>query len=112
MIAVVAARTHEIGVLLSVGFRCRSIFATFLFESALMGLVGGLLGILFILPFQGMETGAVNWNTFTDVSFSFQITLPLALRSFGLAFVLGLIGGVLPAIRAARLRPVEALREV
>lgn len=110
MIAAIAARTHEIGVLLALGYGRRTIFLTFLIEAALIGLAGGLLGLLLILPLQGTETGAMNWNTFTDVSFRFDLTPALALKAFALAFVLGLIGGLIPALRAARLKPVVALR--
>ncbi|MHC4844555.1 MAG: ABC transporter permease [Planctomycetota bacterium] len=112
MLASVAARTHEIGVLLAVGYRRTSIFLAFLMEAALIGLLGGVLGLLIALPFNGTETGLANWNTFTDVSFAFTLTPGLAVKSFFLAFVLGLIGGTLPAIRAARLKPVDAFRQL
>jgi putative ABC transport system permease protein len=112
MLASVSARTHEIGVLLAVGYRRTSIFLAFLLEAALIGLIGGVLGLLIALPFNGTETGLMNWNTFTDVSFAFTLTPKLAMDSFLLAFVLGLIGGTLPAIRAARLKPVDALRQL
>jgi len=112
MLAAVAARTHEIGVLLAIGYSRFSIFLAFLVESALIGLIGGLLGLLIALPFNGHETGLSNWNTFTEVSFAFRLTPQLALQSFILAFLLGLIGGALPALRAARLKPVEAFREL
>ncbi|MEE8142686.1 MAG: ABC transporter permease [Planctomycetota bacterium] len=112
MIASVASRTHEIGVLLAIGFQRRSIFLTFLVESALVGLIGGALGLLLVLPFNGIETGAMNWNTFTDVTFAFQLSPALVGMSFTLAFLLGLIGGVLPAVRAAMLKPIDALRQV
>ncbi|MHC5210954.1 MAG: ABC transporter permease [Planctomycetota bacterium] len=111
MLASVASRTHEIGVLLALGYRRGAIFLSFLIESAAIGLLGGLLGLLIALPFHGVETGLANWNTFTDVSFAFSLTPTLALQSFLLAFVLGVLGGALPALRAARLRPVEAFRE-
>ncbi len=112
MLASVAARTHEVGVLLAIGYSRLSIFFTFLFESALIGLIGGVLGVLIALPFDGLETGMANWNTFTDVSFAFRLTPQLALTSFILAFALGLIGGTLPALRAASLKPVEAFRQL
>jgi putative ABC transport system permease protein len=111
MLASVASRTHEIGVLLALGYRRGAIFLAFLIESAVIGLLGGLLGLLIALPFDGVETGLANWNTFTDVSFAFSLTPTLALQSFLLAFVLGVLGGALPALRASRLRPVEAFRE-
>ena len=112
MLASVAARTHEVGVLRAIGYSRFSIFFTFLFESALIGLIGGVLGLLIALPFNGLETGMANWNTFTDVSFAFRLTPELAAKSFILAFALGLIGGTLPALRAASLRPVDAFRQL
>jgi ABC-type antimicrobial peptide transport system permease subunit len=111
MLASVASRTHEIGVLLALGYQRGSIFLAFLVEAAAIGVLGGLLGLLIALPFDGVETGLANWNTFTDVSFAFALTPALALQSFLLAFVLGVLGGTIPAWRASRLRPVEALRE-
>lgn len=110
MLASVGARTHEIGVLLAVGFKRWAIFLAFLAEAAFIGLIGGALGILLVLPFHGMETGLMNWSTFTDVSFAFTLTPDLVVTSVGIAFVLGIIGGALPAIRAAMLKPVEAFR--
>jgi len=112
MLASVAARTHEVGVLRAIGYSRLSIFLTFLFESALIGLIGGVLGLLIALPFDGLQTGMANWNTFTDVSFAFRLTPSLALTSFVLAFALGLIGGTLPALRAASLKPVDAFRQL
>ncbi len=112
MLASVASRTHEIGVLLAVGYKRRAIFLAFLLESALIGLIGGLFGLLLALPFNGAEFGMTNFNTFTDVSFGFRLTPGLALTSFALAFGLGLLGGTLPALRAAMLKPVEAFRQL
>ncbi|MFQ5655122.1 MAG: ABC transporter permease, partial [Planctomycetota bacterium] len=100
MLASVAARTHEIGVLLAIGFRRWQVFLAFLAESALIGLAGGLIGVLIILPFDGIETGAMNWNTFTDVSFAFRHSPALVVEAVLLAFLLGVLGGVVPALRA------------
>jgi len=110
MLAAVAARTHEVGVLLAIGYGRGSILLAFLLESALIGVLGGALGVLITLPFDGLQTGMMNFQTFTDVSLAFSVTPRLVGLSFGLAFVLGLAGGALPAARAARLQPVEALR--
>ncbi len=110
MLASVGSRTHEIGVLLALGYSRFSVFITFLFESAVIGVLGGALGVLITLPFDGLGTGLTNFNTFTDVSFAFTVTPRLVGTAFVLAFGLGLVGGALPAWRAARMQPVEALR--
>jgi len=112
MLSSVSARTHEIGVLLAVGYGRFAIFCAFLIEAALLGALGGLLGILLTLPFNGIETGLTNWDTFTDVSLAFRVTPRLAVISFLLAFGLGIVGGTLPALRASRMQPVEALRSL
>jgi ABC-type lipoprotein release transport system permease subunit len=110
MLASVAARTHEIGVLLALGYKREAIFFAFLFEALLIGLIGGALGVLLVLPLNGTKTGAMNWNTFTDISFEFQVTPGLMAVSVSIALLLGIVGGVLPALRAALLKPVEAFR--
>jgi putative ABC transport system permease protein len=112
MSAAVSARTHEVGALMAIGYTRAAVVLTLLIEAALIGLVGGALGLLLALPFDGMQTGMTNWNTFSDVSFRFDLTPVLALKSFLLAFTLGVIGGIVPAVRAARLKPVEALRSL
>ena len=110
MFAAVSSRTHEIGILLASGFRPFSIFLAFLIEALLLGLGGGLLAALLLLPLHGLETSTTNFQTFTEVAFSFQIT-PLVLGvSIFFASLLGTFGGALPAWRAARLLPTEALR--
>lgn len=110
MLAAVSSRTHEVGVLLSLGYGRLAVFLTFLLESALIGVAGGVLGVLLALPFDGMGTGLMNFNTFTDVSFAFRLTPELVLQSVGLSLLLGVVGGTLPALRASRMTPVEALR--
>ena len=112
MLSAIASRTHEIGILRSIGFRPGAIFLSFLFEAVLLGLLGGVFGCLLILPLHGIQTGTTNFQTFTEVAFGFRIT-PLVLGvSVGVAIALGLIGGLLPAWRAAKMRPTEALRRV
>ena len=110
MLAAVGARTHEVGILRSLGFSSFGILIGFLIEAALIGLVGGILGCLLVLPLDGLETGTMNWNTFTENAFAFRVDAPLMLTAVVIAAVLGIVGGLLPAIRAARLKPVEAMR--
>jgi len=110
LLSAVSARTHEIGVLLSLGFRPWAIFVSFLFEALMLGLLGGAVGCLVVLPLDGVQTGTTNFQTFTEVAFAFRTT-PLVLGvAVALAVVLGLLGGAFPAWRAARLPPVAALR--
>jgi len=110
MLSSIASRTHEIGILLACGFRPVPIFLSFLFESLVLGLAGGVLGWLLILPINGIETGTTNFQTFTEVAFAFRVTPQVALTAIVFSLVLGLLGGALPAWRAARMTPVEALR--
>lgn len=110
MLSAVAARTPEIGILLSMGFRRVPIFLSFLFESLLLGLLGGLVGCLMALPFNGINTGTMNFQTFTELQFAFRVTPSVLVMAVTFAVLLGLLGGALPAWRAARMSPTEALR--
>ncbi len=110
MLAAIVARTHEIGILLSIGFRPFAIFFSFLLEALFLCLVGGAIGVLLTLPLNGIETGAMNWNTFTDVSFAFRTTGSVLITAVVFASALGILGGLWPAWRAARMRPTQALR--
>ena len=110
MLSLVAARTHEIGILLATGFRPWAIFVSFLFEAALLGLCGGFVGCLLVLPLNGMETGTTNFETFTEIAFAFRMTPTVVLTAVTVAIGLGLVGGAFPAWRAARMTPTQALR--
>lgn len=110
MLASVAARTHEIGVLLALGFSKGAVFLAFLGESAGIGILGGILGMAMVLPFHGVETGAMNFQTFTDVSFAFRVTPELLGIALCVAISLAIFGGTIPALLAARKKPVDALR--
>jgi putative ABC transport system permease protein len=111
MYAAVASRGREIGALRAIGFSRRSILASFLMESILLCLMGGVLGCLATLPFNGLSTGTANWATFSEITFAFRFGPSVLLRGMGLALVMGLLGGLLPAIRAVRMPIVNALRE-
>lgn len=111
MLASVSARTSEIGILLAMGYRPLPIFLSFQFEALLLGLLGGLLGCVFALPLNGIETGAMNWQTFTEFAFAFQVTPTVLVTAAAFSLVLGLLGGAWPAWRAARLAPTVALRQ-
>jgi len=110
MYAAVANRTAEIGTLRALGFRRRSIMAAFLMESLLLGLVGGVMGLFFSSFLQLFTVSTVNWQTFSELAFSFALTTDIVTRSLVFSFIMGFVGGVLPAFRAARMNIVEALR--
>jgi len=110
MLSAIAARTYEIGILSATGFRPFAIFLSFLFEALLLGLVGGVVGALLVLPLNGLETGTTNFETFTEVAFGFRITPTVLQTAIVFSLALGVLGGTLPAWRAARLKPTEALR--
>ena len=109
MNAIVAARTREIGTLRALGFSRRSIVLAFVIESTLLALIGGALGCLLALPANGL-TAATGNAAFSELAFAFRVT-PGALGG-GLMFALlmGSLGGLLPAFRAARLPISSALR--
>jgi putative ABC transport system permease protein len=110
MYAAVASRSPEIAVLLTLGFQPRSVLASFLAESALIALVGGLLGALVAIPINGMVTSTTNWASFSEIAFSFRVTPTLILAGICFALVMGVVGGFFPARRAARMPVVQALR--
>lgn len=112
MLASIGARTREVGILRSIGFREGAVMMAFLVEAALVGLAGGLLGCLLVLPLNGLETGTMNWNSFTETSFAFRVDAQLLITAVGIAMGLGVLGGLIPAWRASRMKPVEALRRL
>jgi putative ABC transport system permease protein len=112
MYSAVAERSREIATMRAIGFGATSVVASFVIEALLISFLGGAVGCLAVLPLNGLTTGAMNWQTFSHLAFAFRIT-PL-LMSIGLVFALaiGVIGGVPPAIRAARRPVAAALREL
>jgi putative ABC transport system permease protein len=110
MYASVANRTAEIGTLRALGFARRSILAAFLVESMLLALAGGAAGLAAASLLQSVRISTTNFQTFSELAFSFQLTAGVALRSILFALLMGLVGGVLPAAKAARMRVVDALR--
>ena len=110
MYAAIASRAPEIGVLLTLGFKPGSVLLSFLAESAFIALIGGVLGCLFALPLNGIVTSTTNWSSFSEIAFSFRVTPALLLVGMIFAVVMGIVGGFFPALRAARLQVVQALR--
>jgi putative ABC transport system permease protein len=116
MYAQVSARTREIATLRALGFARRVVLFSFVAESVVLGLAGGLVGTAlatFIVRFLlTAPTGTQNFNTFAEILFNFRITFPLILAGLLFSLAIGLFGGLFPAARAARLKIVNALREV
>lgn len=112
MYSAVAERAREIATLRALGFGGGSVVLSFLLESLLVSLAGGILGCLAVLPLNGLTTATLNFQSFSRLSFAFRVSP--ALLGLGLAFALlmGLVGGVPPAIRAARLPVAAALRDL
>ena len=112
MYAAVAYRTREIGTLRALGFPPSRIVAAFLTESVALALVGGIIGCALALPVHGLSTGTTNFSSFTEVAFKFRITPALLAGGMVFAGLMGAAGGLLPAIRAARIPVARALREI
>lgn len=112
MYAAVADRAKEIATLRAIGFGEGSVVLAFVVESLLLSLAGGLLGCLVALPLNGVTTGTMNWSTFSHLAFAFRVTPALLGAGLAFALAMGLVGGVPPAVRAARLPVVVALREL
>ena len=110
MYAAVASRTPEIAVLLTLGFRPRSILASFLAESAVIALAGGIVGCLLALPMNGIVTSTTNWANFSEMAFSFRITPGLLLAGLLFALVMGTLGGFFPARRASKVPVAQGIR--
>jgi putative ABC transport system permease protein len=112
MYAAVARRSREIGTLRVLGFSRGSILLSFLGESLLLSLIGGLLGCLLVLPLNGITTGIMNFATFSEVAFNFRVTPLIMLAGVCFAMILGAMGGFFPARNAAKKEILTALREI
>lgn len=112
MYTAVAARAREIATLEAIGFRGFPILISVLVEAVVLAAIGGAIGAIGAwLAFDGIRAATLNWQTFSQVAFAFDVNPPLLLRGIVSAMVIGLIGGIFPAIRAARLPVAVALRE-
>jgi putative ABC transport system permease protein len=113
MYSAVAARAREIATLRALGFARSPVVVSVLVESLFLSLVGGVIGgLLAWAAFDGYQTATMNWQSFSQVAFAFAVTPALLTRGLIYAAFMGLVGGLLPAIRAARLPIVTALREL
>jgi ABC-type antimicrobial peptide transport system permease subunit len=110
MYAAVATRTGEIGTLRALGFRRSSILAGFLAEALLLGVIGGVAGLMLASLMQFVHISTLNWQSFSELAFSFTLTPRIIAASMAFAMVMGVAGGFLPALRASRLNIVDALR--
>jgi putative ABC transport system permease protein len=110
MYAAVARRTKEIGTLRVLGFGRFSILIAFLLESVAIALIGAAIGILLSLPLNFVSTGTSNWQNFSEIAFNFRVTPGLMLFALVFGGVIGFVGSLLPSIRAARFKIVDALR--
>ena len=112
MYSAVAERGREIATMRALGFSTWNVLLSFLFEALLISIVGGILGCLAVLPLNGLTTSTMNFQTFSNLAFAFKITFDLLLMGILFALVMGVLGGLLPAVRAS-IRPVAvALREL
>ena len=110
MYAAVANRVGEIGTLRALGFQRRSILSAFIMEALLLGLCGGILGVGGASFMQLITISTMNWASFSELAFSFTLTFGILWKSLLFSVVMGFIGGMLPAVRAARMNIVTALR--
>jgi putative ABC transport system permease protein len=112
MYSAVAERGREIATMRALGFGGPAVVFSFLIEALLISFIGGAIGAVCVLPLNGLTTGAMNWQTFSHLAFAFKITPGLLLAGVIFALLMGLLGGLPPAMRAAW-RPVAvALREL
>lgn len=107
-----AYRTREIGTLRALGFSRFRIVTAFLAESIALAAIGGIIGCALALPVHGLSTGTTNFSSFSEVAFKFRITPLLMAGGLFFAALMGTLGGLLPALRAARIPVARALREI
>ncbi len=110
MYSAVATRTGEIGTMRALGFKKISILGAFIIEALFLGLIGGCLGLFLASFLQLLTISTMNFQTFSELAFSFTLTPGIVWKGLGFSLVMGFVGGVLPAIRASRMIIVDALR--
>jgi putative ABC transport system permease protein len=110
MYSAVAGRVFEIGTMRALGFQRRSILSAFLMEALLLGLLGGAAGLFFASFLQFFTVSTLNFQTFSELAFTFSLTFGIVYKALAFSLVMGFVGGLLPAFRAARMNIVEALR--
>jgi putative ABC transport system permease protein len=111
MYAIVVTRTREIATLRALGFSRRSILFSFVLESVFLAVIGGAVGCLLAMPMHGLSSGTGQTQSFSEIAFAFQVTPAIVITGLGFAALMGFLGGLFPALRAARLPISRALRE-
>ena len=112
MYSAVSERGREIATMRALGFNASSVVFSFLVEALLISFIGGVIGCLVVLPLNGLTTSTMNFQTFSNLAFAFKITPDLLMKGIFFALAMGVIGGLLPAVRAASLPVATALREL
>ena len=113
MYSSVSARTREIATLRALGFGGGAVVVSVMLESMALAVIGGAVGAgLAYFAFNGFHTGTMNWQSFSQVTFAFAVTGALLVQGLLWAVFIGLVGGLFPAVRAARLPIASALREL
>ena len=113
MYSAISARTREIATLRALGFGAGPVILSVMLESLTIALIGGMFGALVAyFAFNGFQTSTINWQTFSQIAFAFRVTPLLLVGGVIWALIIGSIGGLFPAIRAARLPIASALREL
>ena len=112
MYSAVATRTGEIGTMRALGFKKTSVLGAFMIEALFLGLIGGCVGLFLASFLQLLTISTMNFQTFSELAFSFALTSDIVWKGLGFSLVMGFIGGVLPAVRASRMNIVESLRAV
>jgi putative ABC transport system permease protein len=112
MYSAVSERTREIATMRALGFGGAAVVASFVFESVFIAGLGGLLGCAAVIPLNGWTTGTINFQTFSHLAFAFRVTPGLMGLGVAFALLMGLVGGLPPAVRAVRRPVAAALREL
>jgi len=112
MYSAVSERGREIATMRALGFGAGSVVTSFMIEAICIAIIGGVVGCLAVLPVNGLTTGTMNFQTFSHLAFAFEVTPPLIIGGILFSILMGILGGMPPAVRAARSRIAVALREL
>ena len=112
MFSAIAPRQRELATLRALGFNRRTVVGSVVIESAIIATCGAIVGLILSLPVNGISSGTVNWSTFSELAFNFRVDATVALYGLKIALLAGIYGGLIPAIRAARMPITVALREI